>query len=431
MNIYNKILSGLAVLGLASLLALAPAPASASGLIVNQIHYNDLIVVPYRSTLTVPPNTRYILSSTLVDDDGLQLPDDEQRGAGEATYTAGYYIVPNGGTCNANAVISAETNFFNLALSLKGQPTPSQITNLLRARGAVAQAEGNQFVWLQGSPTFQESPALDKQFIGTQLTAPSQPTTFTVCEVATEFQTFEWLRPTPHLDYTFDTDLATVQITVAKPTTPPPLNPNNTGNPTSGGTGGSGGGSAYITILPPYPGTASENAYNEAMLSMPLLPTSGHETTSTSPDKKASVITFATQTWTSAVLVKWAFSTPFPDIYGQANGEHAWGFSSPSYNPTLTITVPPNGVGIQFKYPVVATITFTVEQQQSTTTTTNAGTWQPITTCSITATTCPTADQTTTYHWTGTPHTSTSVGATSTQTYSKSYQVSSLGSVLN
>ena len=95
MNIYNKILSGLAVLGLASLLALAPAPASASGLIVNQIHYNDLIVVPYRSTLTVPPNTRYILSSTLVDDDGLQLPDDEQRGAGEATYTAGYYIHPD------------------------------------------------------------------------------------------------------------------------------------------------------------------------------------------------------------------------------------------------------------------------------------------------------------------------------------------------
>ncbi len=417
MTNHNRILAGLAVATLTSLLAVAPIPASASGLIVNQIHYNDLIVVPYRSTLTVPPNTRYILSSTLVDDDGIQRNDDTQRGAHEAGYTAGYYIVPSGGTCNANAVISAETNFFALTSSLKGQPSPYEISLITRAEGTVSRAEGNQFLWLQGSPNFQESPALDKQFIGVQMVAPSQPTTFTVCEVATEYQIFLWQKPVKHYDFTFDTDLATVQITVAKPTTPPPSNPTNPGTSTSGGTSPNANGSPYISILPPYPGTASENAYNEAMLSMPLLPTSGHETTSTSPDKKSTVITFATQTWTSAVLVKWAFSTPFPDIYGQAQGEHAWGFSTPSYNPTLTITVPPGGVGIQFKAPVVATIAFTVEQQQSTTTTTNAGTWVK--------------NSQGVYVWTGHPSTSTSVGATTTQTYSKSYQVSSLGSVLN
>ncbi len=402
MKIQNRIATGLAVATLASLLAV-PSVASASPRFEINF-YPDMQMTTYPETVAI--GAPYRVGGELWDDASGMPPDEFTQGAQEAFFLAGFYPLTNGQTCTASPILA---NARNILAGFPAKPlTPAK--NLAVAQ-AIRQGEGTQIPFA-GQSAFMEAPSQQPGIFEAQLTAPSQPTTLHLCEIGAEWQVFLWKGKGIGVP-TLDTLAQVLTVNVVKPTTPPPT----TGNPTTGGTSPNASGSPYITILPPYPGTASENAYNEAMLSMPLLPTTGHETTSTSPDKKSSVITFATQTWTSAVLVKWAFSTPFPDIYGQASGEHAWGFSTPSYNPTLTITVPPNGVGIQFKYPVVATITFTVEQQQTTTTTTNAGEWVK--------------NAQGVYVWTGHPNTSTSTGATTTQTYSKSYRVSSLGSVLN
>lgn len=402
MNTYKRIATGLAVATLASLLAV-PAVASASPRVEINF-FPDMQMTTYPET--VATGAPYRVGGELWDDASGMPPDEWTQGAQEAFFLAGFYPLTNGQTCTASGIIST------VRALLAGYPAkPLTFATSRQALQDIIKGEGTSIPF-NGQSAFMEAPGQQPGIFEAEQVAPTTPTTLHLCEITAEYQPFLWKGRGIEVP-TLDTLAQVLTVNVVKPTTPPPT----TGNPTTGSTGGNASGSPYITILPPYPSTASENGYNEAMLSMPLLPTTGHETTSTSPDKKTSVITFATQTWTSAVLVKWAFSTPFPDIYGQANGEHSWGFSTPSYNPTLTITVPPNGVGIQFKYPVIATITFTVEQQQTTTTTTNAGTWQK--------------NSQGVYVWTGHPNTTTSVGATTTQTYSKSYRVSSLGSVLN
>lgn len=437
--------------------------------------YNDLYISngnPMNDSITVQTGSTYRIQATFMDDavgfhingsSQLSVPDDnyvlwKQH---NAYYNAGWSTSPQ----NISSITYVETQINNIRFNIDNQIYSTQ--EQYARENLVYQSLNRQLLSLIGNPMPVslggiETPGNNQTsiFSTNTLVAPSQPTTLTYYILGTEYQNFSCSGSSRCFRGSSNgIDIAGFNnFVVSHPgfdTTPGKFVVNVVSSACTSNCGGvtkivspactsncGTSGSSNITILPPYPSTASENAYNEAQLQFSLLPTTNSATTSKSPRGQIVVVKSDT-IWVSSVKVAWQY-TPASDLtpQSQSSGVHYWNFGGPLSNPQMSITVPPGGVGVQWIAPTVATVTFTVTQTQSDNWIRDPGNWvtQYKYGCSLSPLppsdngVCPSADVTKTitgYTWSGTATSGTKPYNTTTTTYSKSYRVSSLGSVLN